>query len=139
MTVLSKLEELSAKTDRQLVQLASNKLDFGIRTALEALTSAEEGNGLSASLAYAEAISLIRLLRQPERSLESKLARLHKMLQTIASIGSIASPSEDAVADLARAIWEARGCPDGVPEDDWFRAEKALKSRTAAFAVCAGR
>ena len=27
------------------------------------------------------------------------------------------------VAALAYELWQARGCPDGTPEEDWFRAE----------------
>jgi len=45
---------------------------------------------------------------------------------------------EIAGANLARAVWEARGSPQGLPEEDWFRAERALKgqreSNTACFA-----
>jgi hypothetical protein len=32
----------------------------------------------------------------------------------------------EAIARLAYEYWEARGCPDGSPEEDWFRAEKTL-------------
>ena len=30
------------------------------------------------------------------------------------------------VAVLAYQFWEARGCPDGSPEVDWFRAEQEI-------------
>jgi hypothetical protein len=28
-------------------------------------------------------------------------------------------------------LWKARGCPEGLPEEDWFRAERALKLHPA--------
>jgi len=32
----------------------------------------------------------------------------------------------EQVASLAYALWEQRGCPEGSPEEDWFRAEQEL-------------
>lgn len=32
----------------------------------------------------------------------------------------------EAIARLAYANWQARGCPSGSPEEDWLRAEKQL-------------
>jgi hypothetical protein len=34
------------------------------------------------------------------------------------------------IAALAHKLWEARGCPDGSPEEDWFHAAEQLRSRT---------
>lgn len=36
----------------------------------------------------------------------------------------------EQVAALAYNLWEARGCPVGSPEEDWFRAEQELASQT---------
>ena len=33
----------------------------------------------------------------------------------------------DEIAALAYSYWQARGCPDGTREEDWFRAEEELK------------
>src|SRR5579871_3884562 len=33
------------------------------------------------------------------------------------------------IAALAYELWQARGCPDGSPEEDWFRAAAVLRSR----------
>jgi len=41
------------------------------------------------------------------------------------------SPSQDEIAVLAYSYWEARGCKNGSPEEDWFRAERELRSRGA--------
>ena len=32
----------------------------------------------------------------------------------------------EKIACLAYSYWEARGCPDGSPEEDWFRAEQDI-------------
>ena len=39
------------------------------------------------------------------------------------------------VAILAHGLWEARGCPVGSPDDDWFRATQQLRVRGAALAT----
>lgn len=38
-----------------------------------------------------------------------------------------------AVAPLAYRYWQERGCPEGCPEEDWFRAERDL---AAAIPKC---
>jgi hypothetical protein len=35
----------------------------------------------------------------------------------------------DDIAVLAHKLWEARGCPDGSPEADWFQAAQELRAR----------
>ena len=42
------------------------------------------------------------------------------------------APAEQDIAKLAYALWEARGCPVGSPEEDWFRAEAELKTAPSA-------
>jgi hypothetical protein len=39
-------------------------------------------------------------------------------------------PNEREVADLAYQRWVERGCPQGSPEEDWFEAERILRSRS---------
>jgi hypothetical protein len=41
------------------------------------------------------------------------------------------TPSFDTVAKLAYSYWEARGFQGGSPEEDWLRAERELRDRTA--------
>ena len=36
---------------------------------------------------------------------------------------------EQDIAALAYGLWEARGCPEGSPEIDWFAALEQLRSR----------
>lgn len=35
---------------------------------------------------------------------------------------------QSQIAAAAYELWQARGCPVGSPEDDWFRAERELKA-----------
>jgi hypothetical protein len=34
------------------------------------------------------------------------------------------------IAALAYELWQARGCPDGSPDEDWYQAVEILRSRT---------
>jgi hypothetical protein len=36
--------------------------------------------------------------------------------------------SEQDIAALAHKLWQARCCPEGSPEEDWFRAAEQLRS-----------
>lgn len=40
----------------------------------------------------------------------------------------------EEIERLAHSYWEARGCPEGSAEEDWFRAEQEVRARRA----CAG-
>lgn len=35
----------------------------------------------------------------------------------------------DETAVLAHKLWQARGCPEGSADEDWFQAVKELRSR----------
>jgi hypothetical protein len=35
--------------------------------------------------------------------------------------------SPERIATAAYFLWEERGCPDGSPEVDWFKAEEQLR------------
>ena len=39
-----------------------------------------------------------------------------------------AKPDHDTVARRAYECWQARGCPDGSPEEDWYQAEQELQN-----------
>ena len=36
-----------------------------------------------------------------------------------------------AIAARAYELWLARGCPNGSPEEDWFRAEQELQDSSS--------
>jgi hypothetical protein len=38
--------------------------------------------------------------------------------------------SDQQIRSLAYRLWQQRGCPEGSPEVDWFRAEKELRPQT---------
>ena len=39
----------------------------------------------------------------------------------------------DDIAALAHELWQARGCPEGSPDEDWLQAVKQLRSRASAL------
>jgi hypothetical protein len=41
----------------------------------------------------------------------------------------IAIFGHDDIAQLAYELWQARGCPEGSPEEDWYRAAHELRAR----------
>jgi hypothetical protein len=142
---LTKFDKLRIKTEMELSQLINAELDHGTRDARQALRTADtwavaEECYRRAKRAYAEASRLVPLvaeITEDERSrVESRLEHLLGMLESLSAIGSTPTPAEDEIAALARAVWEARGCPEGLPEEDWFRAERALKTQRESTAVC---
>ena len=55
-----------------------------------------------------------------------------------ARTGQRTQPTSEAIAALAFELWQARGCPEGSPETDWFQAERDLKVETKARAASPG-
>lgn len=49
--------------------------------------------------------------------------------EDFASDGSFSQPPDDEISTLAHQLWVERGCPNGSPDDDWFRAEAELKGK----------
>ncbi len=39
------------------------------------------------------------------------------------------APGNGEIEMLAYRYWQDRGCPDGCPEEDWYRAERELAER----------
>jgi len=46
-----------------------------------------------------------------------------------ARIGRHGPENQEEIAALAHALWQARGCPNGSPEEDWFQAKQKLAER----------
>jgi hypothetical protein len=44
------------------------------------------------------------------------------------ALGVAVSGNHDT-ASLAHSLWQARGCPAGSPEEDWFHAVQILRAR----------
>jgi hypothetical protein len=55
--------------------------------------------------------------------------RAYQHTQTAAGGHGIPTFGHDDIAALAHELWRARGCPDGSPQEDWFRAAEELRSR----------
>jgi hypothetical protein len=55
----------------------------------------------------------------------------HHAHAAITGHGVTAFGHED-IAVLAHKLWEARGCPVGSPDEDWFHAVKELRTRAIA-------
>jgi len=53
----------------------------------------------------------------------------HESRESTVGHGIAAFGHED-IAALARELWEARGRPEGSPEEDWFEAVKELRARS---------
>jgi hypothetical protein len=57
----------------------------------------------------------------------------HRDRQTPATVGhGIAAFGHADIAALAYEHWQARGCPHGSAQEDWFHAAEELRSRTYA-------
>jgi hypothetical protein len=56
----------------------------------------------------------------------------HEHTRTVAGHG-VAPFGHDEIAALAQELWQARGCPEGSPEEDWFRAAEQLRARSYAI------
>ena len=56
----------------------------------------------------------------------------HQHTQAVTVGHGIAAFGHEDIAALARGLWQARGCPNGSPEEDWFRAVEELRSRSFA-------
>jgi Protein of unknown function (DUF2934) len=53
----------------------------------------------------------------------------HQPTQSATVGHGIAAFGHREIADLAYELWQARGCPSGSPQEDWFHAVEELRSR----------
>jgi hypothetical protein len=47
-------------------------------------------------------------------------------------------PDRQEIAELAYQYWQHRGCPNGSSDEDWYRAEQALRDRSRFVATAEG-
>ena len=52
-----------------------------------------------------------------------------KQLESKQANRNESSPTHEEIAALAYSLWEARGCREGSPEEDWLNAERALNEQ----------
>lgn len=55
---------------------------------------------------------------------------VHQQSQASTVGHGIAAFGHEDIATLAVQLWQARGCPDGSPQEDWFHAVEQLRSRS---------
>jgi len=55
-----------------------------------------------------------------------------RQTQAVMEGHGIAPFGHTEIADLAKELWKARGCPEGSPQQDWFHAVSTLRSRYLA-------
>ena len=55
---------------------------------------------------------------------------VHERAQAPTTGHGVAAFGHDDIAALAYELWQARGCPNGSPEEDWYQAAEELRSRT---------
>jgi len=72
-------------------------------------------------------------LQQPKKQKEHEMEQQWKTTTvrdsgiTTTALEEISEPeNQQEVAALAYKFWQARGCPEGTPEEDWFRAEQEI-------------
>ena len=53
----------------------------------------------------------------------------HQQTQLVANRHGIVTFGHHETAELAHWLWMERGCPQGSPEVDWFRATEQLMTR----------
>jgi hypothetical protein len=73
-------------------------------------------------------------LTGPEHSRQALEHSREALQQTqAATVGhGITAFGHNDIAALAYDLWQARGCPEGSPDEDWYRAVEELRSRTPA-------
>jgi hypothetical protein len=65
---------------------------------------------------------------QSRIALEHSREAHHQTQAATVGHGIVAFGYED-IASLAHQLWQARGCPEGSPQEDWFHAVEELRSR----------
>jgi len=63
------------------------------------------------------------------RQASETLHEAYRHPQAAAAGHGVATFGHNEIAALAHELWQARGCPDGSPEEDWFHAAEQLRSR----------
>ena len=141
--MLRKYDELRLKTDMELIQLIDRELNLALSSMFQAVDLLDRLGFpgrfyFQAERASADACRLIPMIYDnpaEQGRLAARAEHLWKILERIADIDCHQTPSENDIAAIARSLWYARGCPDGVAEEDWFWAERILKLRAQAAGV----
>jgi hypothetical protein len=71
------------------------------------------------------------------QALEHSQAHQHTQVATTGH--GIAAFGHDEIEALAYELWQARGCPIGSPQEDWFHAAEELRFRAGRVFSAADR
>jgi len=71
----------------------------------------------------------------PEVDEPAPLSEVTLSVTEVESPVTTLEPASEEIARLAYSYWEARGCQGGSAEEDWLRAEMAIRGSSAAAAV----
>jgi Protein of unknown function (DUF2934) len=91
-----------------------------------------DGSGISA-------LSVLVTNADEEDSMKTQLSKAPKPIANRAISETISAarpdspasaPGREEIGSLAYRYWQERGCPAGCPEEDWYRAERELASRS---------
>lgn len=69
---------------------------------------------------------------EQSRQANEQAGNSHVNSHTAAAEHGIATFGHADIEALAHQLWQARGCPQGSPDVDWFEAVKQLRSRALA-------
>jgi hypothetical protein len=95
----------------------------------ELVVSAGAAAAAAARRKPASATRKQRVVSQAEPSAILSTPRRAKTSAAQPGASVSATPTAQQIANLAYAIWEARGCQGGSPEQDWLAAERQLRVR----------
>ena len=62
------------------------------------------------------------------RQAHEHVQEIHQRPQAATAGHGIATFGHEDIAALAYEFWQARGCPIGSPDEDWFHAAEELRS-----------
>jgi hypothetical protein len=91
--------------------------------------SAVEKEHVSAAAAAAPARARRRPVASSKKHAAAEQVSTETRIAESTGIAVAVEPSREEIAKLAYLYWEARGCQGGSEEEDWLRAELALRGR----------
>jgi hypothetical protein len=97
-------------------------------------TKRNKENDISIPAAAAPARRKSATTPRVKHGLKRSITAASPEAQTIVEVVAIqagSTPAESEIAVLAYTYWVGRGCQGGSPEEDWLRAEQALRARAS--------
>ena len=58
--------------------------------------------------------------------MQQQLKKANRSDGRITLVAISESEEREQITVLAYALWQARGCPEGTPDEDWFRAQREI-------------